>query len=79
MPISQQQLQQLLQSAFPDADIDIKDLVGDQDHYSITITDSSFANKTKIMQHKMVNLALESVLKTNILHAAQIKTIVKSS
>ena len=78
MPITKDNLLTLLKKSFPDADINIHSLVDDNDHYSITIIDSSFLNQNKIMQHKMVNKALESVLKTNILHAVQIKTIAKS-
>ena len=78
MPIAKENLFTLLKESFPNADITIDSLVDDNDHYSITIIDSSFLNQNKIMQHKMVNKALESVLKTNILHAAQIKTIAKN-
>ena len=78
MPIAKENLLTLLKKSFPNADITIDSLVDDNDHYSITIIDSSFLNQNKIMQHKMVNKALESVLKTNILHAVQIKTIAKS-
>ncbi len=78
MPIAKENLFTLLKESFPNADITIDSLVDDNDHYSITIIDSSFLNQNKIMQHKMVNKALESVLKTNILHAVQIKTIAKS-
>ena len=78
MPIAKENLFTLLKESFPNADITIDSLVDDNDHYSITIIDNSFLNQSKIMQHKMVNKALESVLKTNILHAVQIKTITKS-
>lgn len=78
MPIAKENLFTLLKESFPNADITIDSLVDDNDHYSITIIDSSFLNQNKIMQHKMVNKALESVLKTNILHAVQIKTIAKT-
>jgi stress-induced morphogen len=78
MPIAKENLFALLKKSFPSAEIIIDSLVDDNDHYSITIIDSSFANQSKIMQHKMVNKALESVLNTNILHAVQIKTIAKN-
>ena len=78
MPITKDNLLTLLKKSFPNADINIHSLVDDNDHYSITIADSSFLNQSKITQHKMVNKALESVLKTNILHAVQIKTIAKN-
>jgi stress-induced morphogen len=77
MPITKDNLFTLLKKSFPSAEIIIDSLVDDNNHYSIIITDESFANKSKIIQHKMVNEALKSVLNTNILHAVQIKTIPK--
>jgi stress-induced morphogen len=73
MPIAQKELQQILQEKFPDAQVDIVDLAGDDDHYSVTIIDKSFAGKTRIAQHKLVNAALGDVIKTQ-LHAMQLKT-----
>jgi stress-induced morphogen len=73
MPIAQKELQQILQEKFPDAQVDIVDLAGDDDHYSVAIIDKSFAGKTRIAQHKLVNAALGDVIKTQ-LHAMQLKT-----
>ena len=73
MPISQNNLYSLIHKSFPDAKIEIIDLVGDNNHYSVKITDKIFAGKSKIEQHKMVNKALKGYL-GNILHAMQLKT-----
>ncbi len=75
MPISQQDLNNLLTERFPEAKIEITDLAGDSDHYSVQITDKSFFGKTRIAQHKIVNEALKGILGTT-LHALQIKTSV---
>ncbi len=75
MPISQDKLSAILKNHFPSANIEIVDLVGDQDHYSVTIADKSFAGKSRIEQHKMVNQALKAEL-GGILHALQLKTSV---
>jgi stress-induced morphogen len=76
MPIPQDKLHTLIEKSFPDADIDIVDLAGDDDHYSVTITDSSFAGKSRIEQHKLVNKALGDRLGGE-LHAMALKTIAK--
>lgn len=76
MPILQKDLQKILQEKFPNGEIQIVDLAGDDDHYSVTIIDEIFAGKTRIMQHKMVNEALGDVIKKQ-LHAMQLKTIAK--
>lgn len=74
MAIKQIDLENLIKKSFPNAQIEIIDLAGDDDHYSVTITDSSFAGKSKIAQHKMVNQALKGCL-GDTLHAMQLKTL----
>jgi len=73
MAITFDELQKKLQQTFPNAQIELVDLVGDNDHYSVKIIDQCFANKSLIQQHKMVNQALKDVLQDQ-LHALQIKT-----
>lgn len=73
MSIAQQELHNLLAKKFPDAKIEITDLVGDSDHYSVQIFDNIFAGKSRVEQHKIVNEALKGILGTT-LHALQIKT-----
>ncbi len=74
MAIAFDKLQKILQNSFPNAKIELVDLVGDSDHYSVTIIDEIFANKTRVQQHKIVNLALKEILGDE-LHALQIKTL----
>ena len=74
MPIAQNNLEKLILKSFPDAKIEITDLAGDDDHYSVTIIDKSFTGKTRIEQHKMVNKALQGCL-GDVLHAMQLKTL----
>lgn len=76
MPIPAATLEQTLKVAFPDAEIEIVDLVGDQDHYSATITSSAFVGKSRVAQHRMVHDALEDSLGSS-LHALQLKTLEK--
>lgn len=73
MPIAKEKLEGLLRAAFPSAQLEIIDTVGDQDHYSLKIIDKVFAGKTRVEQHKMVNVALAGHLGV-ALHALQIKT-----
>lgn len=73
MPIEQKKLHYLISQSFPNAQIEIIDLVGDSDHYSVKIIDKIFAGKSRVEQHKMVNNALKDCL-GGTLHALQIKT-----
>ena len=76
MAIEKDALHKLIQDAFQDAEIDIIDLAGDNDHYKVEITSSAFAGKNRVMQHRMVNEALRGCLGDQ-LHALSIKTIAK--
>lgn len=75
MPISQEQLLQNLKKSFPQAEIEITDLVGDNNHYKVIIKDKSFIGKNRVMQHRMVNNALKDDLLSETLHAMQLQTI----
>ncbi len=73
MAISKQDLHSLIIQSFPLAKVKIIDLAGDDNHYSVEIIDQSFAGKSRILQHKMVNQALKGCL-GDVLHAMQLKT-----
>ncbi|OFW79929.1 MAG: hypothetical protein A2887_04710 [Alphaproteobacteria bacterium RIFCSPLOWO2_01_FULL_40_26] len=73
MPIAKEKLEKILTEKFPQARIKVIDLAGDNDHYSVAISDKIFSGKTRIEQHKMVNEALKEIL-GDTLHAMQLKT-----
>lgn len=73
MPIAKDKLENLLAEKFPDAKIEVIDLAGDDDHYSVKIVDKIFTGKSRVEQHKMVNIALKEIL-GGVLHAMQLKT-----
>ncbi|MDX1917372.1 MAG: BolA/IbaG family iron-sulfur metabolism protein [Rickettsiaceae bacterium] len=74
MPIQKQELQRILLQSFPNAEIILEDIAGDEDHYSLIIKDSSFSNLSIMQQHKLVKSSLKDVLDKK-LHALTIKTI----
>ena len=69
-------LENLIKNKIHDAEVDIKDLVGDSNHFSAEITSKEFNGKTRIEQHKMVYNSLNEELKED-LHALSIKTMEK--
>ena len=73
MTMNFKELESLIKEAFPDAILEIKDLAGDENHYSATVISSKFNGKTKIEQHKMVYNSLEGKM-GNELHALMLKT-----
>ena len=76
MSLKLEEIKSLIKSAIPDAEIAIKDLVGDNNHYSATITSKVFAGKSKVEQHKLVYKALNGKM-GNELHALSLMTIEK--
>ena len=73
MAMDLKEIEKLIKEAMPDAKIEIQDLAGDGNHYSATITSSTFAGKSKIEQHKMVYKALKGKM-GNELHALALIT-----
>ena len=74
MSMKIEEIESLIKKALPDAEIVIKDLAGDENHYSATIKSKVFSGKTKIEQHKMVYKALKGKM-GNELHALALNTI----
>ena len=74
MGLKLHEIENLIKSAIPDAEISIKDLAGDDNHYSATIKSKFFIGKSKIEQHKIVYKALGGKM-GNELHALALNTI----
>ena len=75
MTIKKEELETMITKAFPEAKVEIIDLAGDDNHYSLIITSNRFSGISRIDQHKMVYEALDGKM-GNELHALTIKTLV---
>jgi stress-induced morphogen len=73
MGIKQEEIHKLLKEGFPDADIEINDLAGDDNHYAAKIKSSKFKGKTRVQQHQMVYASLKGKM-GNELHALALTT-----
>tara|TARA_X000000368_G_scaffold406119_1_gene384014 strand:- start:329 stop:559 length:231 start_codon:yes stop_codon:yes gene_type:complete len=73
MALTIKEIKDLIINSIPDANIEIKDLVGDNNHYSAKITSKIFNGKSKIEQHKLVYKSLKGKM-GNELHALTITT-----
>ncbi|MBV9330975.1 MAG: BolA family transcriptional regulator [Alphaproteobacteria bacterium] len=73
MAMTKAEIEALLREAFPDADIAITDLAGDNDHYAARVADAAFEGKTRIQQHQMVYAALKGRMGAQ-LHALSLQT-----
>ena len=73
MPLPINEIKKLIASSIPDATIEIKDLMGDNNHYSAIIKSKMFNGLNKIEQHKLVYKSLKGKM-GNELHALSITT-----
>ena len=71
LPISE--IEKMIKESIPDAKIEIKDLMVDNNHYSAKIKSKLFNNLSKIEQHKLVYKSLKGKM-GNELHALSITT-----
>ena len=74
--MKQKEIESLIRTSIPDAEITITDLAGDNNHFSAHVTSSLFEGKSRVQQHKMVYDALEGRM-GGILHALALKTSIK--
>jgi stress-induced morphogen len=70
------EIEKLIKEAFPDADIKITDLAGDNDHFAAMVTSKAFKGKTRVQQHQMVYEALKGRM-GGVLHALSLQTAPK--
>jgi stress-induced morphogen len=67
------EVERLLIAAFPDAELELTDLTGTQDHYQARIVSKEFAGRSLIEQHQLVYRAVGEAMKGPI-HALALKT-----
>jgi len=75
MAMAAADIEALIRAALPDAEVEIRDLAGDGDHYAAHIVSSAFAGKSRVQQHKLVYDALGGRMGGE-LHALQLTTAV---
>jgi len=73
MAMTRETLEGFLSEAFPDAEIVLTDLAGDNDHWQAEIISEQFRGKTRVAQHQMVYAALKGTMGGE-LHALALKT-----
>ena len=70
------ELKATILEAFPDADVQVTDLTGTQDHYKAKVVTAAFSGKSKVQQHRMVYAALGDAMKGPV-HALALDTSAK--
>ena len=77
MGMREDDLRAMIVAAFPDAEVAITDLAGDNDHYAAHVVSAAFDGMSRVAQHKAVYAALGGRMGGE-LHALQLTTGVPS-
>ena len=75
MPMAASEIERLICEAIPDAEVEIRDLRGDGDHYAARVVSATFAGMPRVRQHQRVYAALGGRMGGE-LHALQLETAV---
>ena len=75
MPMAAEDIVSMIKDALPGAEVEMRDLAGDNDHWAAKVVAPQFAGKTRVQQHKMVYEALGGRMGGE-LHALQVSTVV---
>lgn len=76
MALAREDLLSLLRDAFPEAEIELIDLAGDNNHWKAVITSATFIGVNRVKQHQMVYAALKGKMDgaEGELHALALET-----
>src|SRR3984957_12212352 len=66
-------IERLIRARIPDAEVTIRDLAGDGDHYAATVIAESFRGKSRVQQHQIVYEGLKAEMGGK-LHALALQT-----
>ncbi|MEP0941603.1 MAG: BolA family transcriptional regulator [Rhizobiaceae bacterium] len=66
-------LETMIKEALPDAQVTIRDLAGDGDHYAAEVVSEQFVGKSRVQQHQIVYSALKGKMGGE-LHALALQT-----
>ncbi|MCL4138932.1 UNVERIFIED_CONTAM: hypothetical protein GTU68_065499 [Idotea baltica] len=67
------EIETLIKEALPDAQVEIRDLAGDGDHYAANVVSETFRGKSRVQQHQLVYEALKGNM-GGALHALALQT-----
>lgn len=72
--ITPEEIKVTLESRFPGAVIETRDLTGGGDHWQVIIVTPAFEGKGLLEQHRLVNEALKDKIGDQSIHALALKT-----
>ena len=75
MAMAAAEIERFIKEALPDAQVEIRDLAGDGNHYAATVMSAAFKGKSRVQQHQMVYASLKGRMGGE-LHALALTTSV---
>ena len=72
------EIKQRLTENYPESYVDVMDLTGTHDHYSVYVSSKVFDGMSRIQRHKHVMAVFDEELKSGEVHALTIKTDIPS-
>ncbi len=69
-----QEIQDIIKTNFPDAQVSLRDLTGTADHWQVTIISKVFEGKPMLAQHRLVKELFEADINSGAVHAFSLKT-----
>jgi stress-induced morphogen len=73
MAMSAADIERFIKEGLPDAQVEIRDLAGDGNHYAATVISPAFKGKSRVQQHQMVYATLKGNM-GGVLHALALTT-----
>ncbi len=72
--VSPNQVEDMIKTALPDAQVQVQDLTGGGDHYQAVVVSAEFSGKTLVQQHQLVYGAVQQAMSSEAIHALALKT-----
>jgi stress-induced morphogen len=73
MAMNAREIEDMIKASFPDAQVEIRDLAGDGDHWAATVISEQFRGKNRVQQHQIVYKAIGGDM-GGALHALALQT-----
>ena len=77
MAIELDEVQRLIQTALPGAEVEVVDETGTQDHLQVTVAAEQFDGLSRLEQHKLVKAAVRDQTDSGEIHSFTVKTKAK--
>lgn len=72
--VSPDQVEAMIKTGLPDAQVEVQDLTGGGDHYQVVIVSSAFEGKGLVQRHQLVYRSLQQAMSSEAIHALTMKT-----